>query len=201
MKRIRTILLKLVLMLPLLLLGGCMQTIVGIAAELGVAAAQERTVGGAVDDFTIWTQIKHHYVQEDVNELLVGVSVEVIEGVVHLTGAVVDPASRINAVKLAWQPKGVKEVVNEIQVVENREPASVAKDKWISTQVVSRLLVAEDVKSINYSFETVNAIVYLMGIAQDEQELNKVTNIISKVKGVERVISHVRLRTDPSREL
>ncbi len=186
------------LMLPLLL-SGCVQAILATVAEVGLSVAQERTVGDAVDDAGIMLQIKEAYLQKDVNELTTAVSIEVIEGRVFLTGSVHDPATRINAVRLAWQPKGVKEVINEIQVSKNRGLKQIAKDNGISSQISGKMLLNEDIKSINYSIETVNQIVYVMGIAQNADESELVTDIARTVKGVKRVVSHVRLKDDPLR--
>lgn len=186
------------LMLPLLL-SGCVQAILATVAEVGLSVAQERTVGDAVDDAGIMLQIKEAYLQKDVNELTTAVSIEVIEGRVFLTGSVHDPATRINAVRLAWQPKGVKEVINEIQVSKNRGLKQIAKDNGISSQISGKMLLNEDIKSINYSIETVNQIVYVMGIAQNADESELVTDIARTVKGVKSVVSHVRLKDDPLR--
>lgn len=176
---------------------------VGAITKTSMVVAQERTPGNAIDDFSIWTQIKHLYLQKDTKELLSDVSVEVIEGRVHLTGDVSDPATRIAAVRLAWQPDGVKEVINEIEIggqetfTQNIKVS--AQDRWIKTQLASKLLVTKNIHSVNYSIEVVNGVVYLMGIAQDTYELNAVTNIASTIRNVKRVVSHVRLKSDPNR--
>lgn len=188
----------LILTLPLVL-SGCIKAVVAAVAEVGLSVAQERSVGDAVDDAAIIIEIKEAYLQKDVNELSTAVSVEVIEGRVYLTGSVEDPATRINAVRLAWQPKGVKEVINEIQVAENRGFKQIAKDNGITSQISGKMLLNEDIKSINYSIETVNNIVYIMGIAQSSKEMDLVTNIARTVKGVQKVVSHVRLKNDPLR--
>jgi len=52
-----------------------------------------------------------------------------------------------------------------------------ASDAWISTQIESKLLFTKDIKSVNYSVETIDGVVYLMGIAQDREELDAVTQI------------------------
>jgi osmotically-inducible protein OsmY len=70
---------------------------------------------------------------------------------------------------------------------------------WISTQARTHLLLTKGVRSINYSVITVNQTVYLMGIAQDQAELDRATSIISTVDYVQRVVSYVRLKDDPRR--
>ncbi len=173
---------------------GCIPVVAGGAATGGYVGAQERSVGTSIDDRVIWTEIKHYFLQADVYELLNAVNVEVNEGRVLLTGSVINPQTRQRAVELAWRPKGVKEVINEIQITDKQSIKSFATDSWITSQLKSKMVLDKNIRSINYSVETINGIVYLMGIAKDEQELNAVTNIASTIRGVSQVISHVRIK-------
>lgn len=173
-------------------LNGCLGVFAGATTTAGVVGMQERTVGRGVDDFAIWTKIKNLYVQNNINQLVFNLNIEVIEGRVYLTGRVNDPDVRVDAVRLAWQVSGVKEVVNEIQI-DGSNIKSYASDVWILSQLSARLLVAKEVRSVNYSTDCVNGVVYLMGIARNREELGIVTDIASRIKGVKRVVSHVRV--------
>jgi len=73
------------------------------------------------------------------------------------------------------------------------------RDAWISTQVKARLLFAKNIRSINYSIITVNQTVYMMGIAQDQDELDRATYVASTTDYVQHVTSYVRLKNDPRR--
>lgn len=185
--------------LTMLSLSGCVPLAIGGATETAVIVAQERSVGNAVDDASILLQIKNLYAKNDYKDLLVNVEVKVVEGRVLLTGNVNKPDSQIEAVKLAWQVGGVKEVINEIQINDKSDFWNYAKDVWISTQVRTRLLLGRDIHNINYSVITVNQVVYLMGIAQNQEELNRATNVASATSYVQRVVSYVRLKDDPRR--
>lgn len=182
----------------LLGLSACVPVIVGGAATTGVAAAQERTVGTALDDQTIHSKLTGSYFTKS-DSLFSGVGVEVNEGVVLLTGQVKTQDDAIEAVKLAWQVPGVKEVINEIQVSERPNAQNFAQDTWITSQVKSRLILEKRVKAVNYSVETVNNVVYLIGIAQNAEELERAVLVASRVKGVQQVVSHVRTKDDPRR--
>lgn len=182
------------------LLSGCFGVFIGAAATTGVVVAKETTAGTQVDDTAIYWKIKGLYLNKNAQDLLAGVNVEVTEGRVTLTGKVKTADTSVDAVKLAWQPNGVKEVINEIQIIEEHTLKEIWQSKWIKTQVVTKITATKDIRSLNYSVEVVNGIVYLMGIAQDTDELNTVTNLASTVKGVEKVVSHVRIKNDPSRE-
>lgn len=187
-----------VLALPVLT-SGCVTLGMAAATETAVAVAQERTVGDAVDDTTILAQIKHFYLQKDVNDLFPNVEIKVVEGVVLLTGNVDKVDTQIEAVRLAWQASGVREVINEIQISDKSGFLNYAQDVWISTQVRTRLLLSKNIKSVNYSVITVNQTVYMMGIAQDRDELSRAMNVASTTSYVKQVVNHVRLKDDPRR--
>ncbi len=178
---------------------GCVPLVIGGATEAAVVVAQERSVGSAVDDASILLQIKNLYAKQDFKDLLTNVEVKSVEGRVLLTGNVDKPDSQIEAVKLAWQVNGVKEVINEVQINDKSGFWNYTKDVWISTQVRTRLLFGKNIHNINYSVITVNQVVYLMGIAQNQDELNRATNVASTTSYVQRVVSYVRLKDDPRR--
>ena len=181
------------------LLSGCFGVFLGAAATSGVVASQETTLGTEIDDTAIYWKIKGLYLNQNAQDLFAGVNVKVIEGIVTLTGNVQSADSGVDAVKLAWQTNGVREVINEIQVKEKPELKEIAQNKWIKTQLLARITAEKNVRSLNYTIEVVSGVVYLMGIARDIDELNTVTNIASTVKGVEKVVSHVRVKDDPGR--
>lgn len=183
----------------LLLLSGCIPLLVAGGTETAVVVAQERSVGNAVDDASILVQIKNLYAKQDYKDLLANVEIKVVEGTVLLTGNVDKPDSQIEAVRLAWLVNGVKEVINEVQVNDQAGIWNYTRDVWISAQVKSRLLLEKGVRSINYSIITVNQVVYIMGIAQNQEELDKVTKIASTTSYVQRVASYVRLKDDSRR--
>ncbi|MGE0754183.1 MAG: BON domain-containing protein [Alphaproteobacteria bacterium] len=177
----------------------CVPLLVGAGTETAVVVAQERSVGNALDDAGILFQLKNLYAKQDYKDLLANVEVKVVEGRVLLTGNVDKPESQIEAVRLAWTVPGVTEVINEIQINDQAGIWNYTRDVWISTQIKSRLLFARDIRSINFSMITVNQTVYLMGIAQDQTELEKVTYIASTTKYVQNVVSYVRMKDDPTR--
>lgn len=173
-------------------LSGCIPVIGAAATTTGVWTAQERTVGSAIDDKTIWTAIKDVYFRSPDNQILSGVNVEVIQGRVLLSGSVDHEESMLKAVELAWKAKGVKEVINEIQI-RQKSFGNFALDSWVTTQVKSKLLVNEHVRSVNYHVETVNGIVYLFGIAKTQKELDVAAKIASTVPNVKKVVSHIQV--------
>lgn len=181
------------------MISGCVPLLVGAGTETAVVIAQERSPGHAIDDASILLKIKAKFLQQADKDMFKHVEVKVVEGSVLLTGNVEKPESQVEAVRLTWQVDGVKEVINEITVNDKAGFMNYARDVLISNQIRLRLIAAKDVHSINYSVLTVNQVVYLMGIAQDQAELDIVANIASTTNYVQKVVSYVRLKDDPRR--
>ena len=176
-----------------LLLGGCVGVAVGAGATAGVAAYQERGIEAAAIDLNLEAQIVKLWLQQD-ETLTLKLGVEAYEGRILLTGVVEDPEMRADAVRLAWKVVGVREVINEIQVTSDSGIIDLARDSWITTQLKSKLTLDNKVLAINYAIETVNGIVYLIGIAQNQGELDRVIAHSRTIAYVRQVISHVRVK-------
>lgn len=189
---------KRLLILPLMAfwLSGCAGALIGAGATTGVAAYQERGLEGAAKDLQIESRIIGNWFQFE-HALPTKVSVEVYEGRALLTGAVADPRIRANAVRLAWKALEVKEVLNEIQVTGAGDVFDFARDSWITAQLKTKITFDENILAINYVIETVNGIVYLIGIAQDQAELDRVIAHGRVLGHVKKIISHVRLKRAP----
>ena len=180
-----------------LTLGACAPVVIGAGAGAGVAASQERGFKGAVADTEVRLEINHLWLQESVS-LYSKVNLQVQEGRVLLTGQVPNPEARITAVRLAWQAEGVREVINEIEVGDTSSLLDAARDQWISARLRARLLADREIASINYSIETVNAAVYLIGVAQNQAELDRAIAHAREISYVRRVVDYLRLKTDPA---
>ena len=182
-----------------LALGACAPAVVGAGAAAGVAASQERGFKGAIADTEIRLEINHLWLQESTS-LYRKVNLQVQEGRVLLTGQVPNPEARVTAVRLAWQAEGVREVINEIEVADTSSLLDAARDEWIATKLRARLLADAEVASINYSIESVNGALYLIGVAQDQAELDRVLAHARDIAYVRRVVTYVRLKSDPARK-
>jgi osmotically-inducible protein OsmY len=179
-------------------LQGCVAAAVGAGATAGVAATEERGIKGAVNDTAIRAEINHYWLQKD-ESLFANCNLQVQEGRVLVSGAVKDADTRAEAIQLAWKAKGVREVINEIEVTNEGGIGHYARDTAIVTELRSKLLFAKDIQSVNYSIESVNGTVYMLGVAQNQVELDKALNIARNVNYVRRVVSHVLLKDDPRR--
>ena len=177
-------------------LSGCAGTVVGAGATAGVAAYQERGFEGAAQDLKIQAAITELWFNFD-HTFVVRLGLDVYEGRALLTGAVDDAKVRADAVRLAWKAAGVKEVINEIQVTAEGGPLVIARDTWITAQLASRITFDETILAINYNIETVTGTVYLIGIAQNQDELDRVKAHARTLTYVRKIISHVRVKGAP----
>jgi hypothetical protein len=100
-------------------------------------------------------------------------------------------------VRLAWKPKGVKQVINEIRVAKGGGVTGYARDTWITSRLRAAITFNRDIQSINYSIDTVQGTVYLMGVAQNQQELNRVVEIARTIPDVKQVVSYVKIQGQP----
>lgn len=48
--------------------------------------------------------------------------------------------------------------------------------------------------SINYTIETVNQIIYIMGIAQNQEELDRLIQHAKNIANVKKVVSYARIK-------
>jgi osmotically-inducible protein OsmY len=172
-------------------LSGCALA-VGAGAGVGVVAAEERGLRGRASDLQIEAQIVDAHIKDGIR-MMTAIGVEVYEGRVLLTGATEDQSMADRAVQIAWSVPGVQAVMNEIQITTSGA-ADFAQDSWISAQLSSKLALDKDILSINYSIETVNRVVYLIGIAQNRAELDKVIAHANNIQYVTKVVNHVRLK-------
>ena len=173
-------------------------TAIGLGAAGSTVVLQERGFQGAANDSRVALDVRDRLFRADL-DLFGAVNVTVNEGRVLLTGKVAEPDARVEAVRLAWQASGVREVINGIEVTDRSGLVDVARDTWITTRLRTRLLVDREIHSINYSIETVNRVVYILGIGQHPAEIARVVDHARDIPYVRRVVSHAVGKDDPRR--
>ena len=176
-----------------LFISGCQSAYMATVTQAVLIDKEERSFNNFVEDTIIVAQLKNAYFSNN-EKIFFNVSVEVTEGRVLLTGSVEQIDERIEATKLAWGIEGVNEVINEIQISNDEGILDYADDLIMKTKINAKLLLDKDILNLNYSVEVVNSIVYLIGIAQSQKELDSVINISESTYGVQNVINYVRLK-------
>lgn len=194
---------KIAIFLILLFSTSCVEIAILTSIKTADLATREKSIADSGKDLIISSKLIKDLASKKLKIPSNMVDVTVSEGRVLMTGVVRDEESAKNAVNIAWKNEDVKEVIDEIQLVKKfrifRSSGQYLKDTIITSNIQSKLLFTKNIASINYEVITVNNIVYLLGIANSNAELNKVSNIAAKASGVNRVVSHVILQNDGRR--
>jgi len=183
-----------------LFLSGCASAVMGGAATLGLAGVQERSIKDAAIDLEIELLIQDNMFREDTEEMFAAIDVIVIEQRVLLVGNVINDNLRDKAAAIAWETKKVKEVLNEVTINKNLNLVSSAKDARISLNLSGLLIGDSDISDINFSHSVSGQTIYIIGIAENEEELNNVLDHARTIPSVNKVVSHIILRDDPKRK-
>ncbi len=183
-----------------LFLSGCASAIVGGAATLSLAGVQERSIKDAAIDLEIELLIQDNMFREDTEKMFSAIDVIVIEQRVLLVGNVVNEKIRDKAAAIAWETNKVKEVLNEVTINKNLNLVSSAKDARISLNLSGLLIGDSNISDINFSHSVSGQTIYIIGIAENDSELNNVLNHARTIQGVKKVVSHIILKNDPIRK-
>lgn len=182
---------------------------VAAIAVLGILAACTQPTGlinvasSPVEDRSLETLRDDTAITFDINEILLGekyrdlfpeISTDVYEHIVMLTGTVKFAGNKQRASDLVRGVKGVKRIINELQVTSDYGIGPAANDLWIETKLKVLLLGTKDIRSINYRWRSVNGTVYLIGAARSQVELNTVLDVIRKTERVKKVVNHAWIR-------
>ena len=159
---------------------------------------QERSIGNAIDDVRIKTELDAK-LADDSTGLFLRASTSVVEGRVHLAGYVKSPEDRLTATRLAWTIQGVHQVDNDMDVTDRSGWLDAAGDFIIKTELAAALVADESIKDVNYSTDVVHGVVYVMGVGQNQAEVDRVLTHARNLSGVKRVENYVLLKDDPAR--
>jgi osmotically-inducible protein OsmY len=169
---------------------------IGAGATVTNMAMEERGFVNSARDKAIWTDISARMLNKS-DKLFQNIDVQVHEGRVLLTGFVQKREDRIEATRIAWEPDGVREVVDEIKLGRSLDAGDFAEDVALIQQIRLKLMFDRNIRAINYSVDCIRSTVYLMGIARTPAELQRVIDHVRDVPYVRAVVNHVRVRTDP----
>ena len=179
------------------LLSGCVLLAGGAAVAGFQTARQERTIGDALDDRAIKTELDAKLRQT--SGLRFGVATTVVEGRVLLAGRVSAPEARLDATRIAWTITGVVKVDNDLEVAETAGWLDRPQDFIMRQALVAKILGDSAIREVNYTTDVVHGIVYLMGVGQNQEEVDRVVAHANSLRNVKRVENYVVLKDDPVR--
>lgn len=162
------------------------------------AAVEDRSSADIAKDLELKAKITADVIDK-MGTVAASLSADVYEQDVMLTGIVDTDALKAQAGSLTKKVTGVKAVYNEIRVVKpvNKEKGAVegfVDDTVIESKINALLLDASGVSVTNYRWRSVHGHVYLFGRALGDAELKKAIGVVKGIKGVQSVISRVKVR-------
>ena len=189
---------KILIFLSLFILYGC----VGVSSQgvLGTGVTiytDPRSLGTQIDDSIMQKSLSIRVAQVN-SKYILSVSTKVIDGHIYLNGTVDTVDEKILLTKLAWKTEGARSVKNNLKVKDKFSLKNEAKDLLITSQIKVALLANKKVKSVNYQINTVNQIIYIFGIAQNEEERREVINEGKQILDVKNVDATIFLVSDLS---
>lgn len=180
----------------------CVETVVvGSFATISIVT-REKSLSATADDALIAAQIDKDFLINGIKGVSNSVGVTVNEGRVLLTGVIRDTSKGDPALAIVWKVKGVKEVIDEIEVdkkgVGVRDFTSSFSDSYITSVIKVKLFFHQSILPSNYKVTTFNNVVYLIGVYKSEDQLRELLQIVSKTSGVKKVVNYV-ISADDSR--
>ena len=177
-------------------LSGCAGAIIGAGAAAIGASNTEKGFATSITDTSILLKIKDKFIQSDI-DLIEGISVQVDDGNVLLVGRIETQELKFKASKLAWEVRGVRSVINDVEIADKVSLKDRAKDATAGANLRRLLITDQFINSLNYSIEVVNGVVYITGIAKDADERDRVVQHARNLSYVNKVADYVILQDDP----
>lgn len=185
---------KLFISFPLLL-SACGPAIVGGVGNVGLSAVEERGFSGYASDQAIDLKIDHEFSGD--LAAFSGIEITVYNGRVLLTGVVGNEKIKKDAIGLAKNVSGVKEVIDGMNIMGKDGLSEYTRDGWMTTKLKASLYADEDVFAPNYLVRTFDKIIYIFGTAQTKEEMKKVTDYAYDITGVRKVVNLIEIAKIP----
>jgi len=159
------------------------------------SASKEKGLGASISDTIISTKISNKIFKYN-PDLIKDTRVFVNNGSVLLTGKVKKPEDKIEFTKIIWKIKGVREVNNEVQIIDVSSIKNIARDIASLSEIRARILTNKKINSLNFSVDVVNDIAYLSGIAENKEEMKLVKDNAASARFIKTVFNFIILNTD-----
>lgn len=121
------------------------------------------------------------------------IDITVYEGRLLLTGTMRSDDGRKKLIENAWKADGVEQIIDEIFVGDKTPFGQGFEDTRIDQTLRARMIASEVVKSGDYKIAVSNAVIYLIGLASGQREIDEATNLARSISGARKVVSYVIL--------
>jgi len=178
-------------------------TLALIAAFVASSSAQQ-TTAEALADTAISARIETLFA---VNESLspFNINTTTVDGVVTLTGSVGDEVAKDLATDLATTVDGVKEVKNELTIVDDPIPPRPQKtwrerieDASLAAAIRSNLLYNKEMKGLKIGVDCDGGHATIYGVVGNEFARDRIAQIVMDTRGVEKVTNNLTVHPSPS---
>jgi hyperosmotically inducible protein len=178
-----------------LISSGCAPVVIGgAAAGAYKTGTDERTMGTMVDDSTISSTVKFDLISaSDVKAR--HIDVDVLAGVVTLTGLVESETEIKRAEEIASAVEGVQGVTN-LLAVGSKTMGQAIDDKFIVGVINKNLIAEPNMKSWSIDVDSNNGVVTLTGIVSNAELKERALEIAANTAGVVKVVDNLKV-TNP----
>lgn len=164
---------------------------------LAAACASSRTLSGSFNELGANAELKA-VLFADRSFDYSDVDLTMYEDRLMLTGTMRSQDGHKKLVENAWKADGVKQVIDEIIVGDHTSFGQGLEDTRIDETIHTKFLTSGNIRNANYKIAVSDGVVYLIGVARDENELNDALEAARTVSGVKAVVSHAVYRTLPA---
>jgi len=169
----------------------------GVTAGLSTSAyiiARNKTTAESYSDLEIFLAARNKLFAGEYKYLLYHIDLKVHNGAVYIVGNVKSDEHREFIIDSIKKIEGVNQIFDEMSVKEKipffDDLSTSFKDSILTLKAKINLAFVKNVKSINFSLETFEGTVYVVGNAQSSEELEKITEVVSKGIGVDKVVNY-----------
>ncbi|MEM7194706.1 MAG: BON domain-containing protein [Pseudomonadota bacterium] len=180
---------KLAIMLLLSqLVTACIPIAIGTATVTAIdVALDRRTVGRNLDDGALELKLKKDFLLDPMLGNDVNITVTSVNGVVLLTGEVLNEQQRQRASILARNHPETRNVVNELALSGKTSLTSRANDSWITGRVKANLIGNRNIPATSINVTTERGKVYLLGLVT-RSEADAAVQEARRVPGVTHIV-------------
>ncbi len=178
---------KALLAITFTLLAGCGNFLASIESNPIEDDPGERTFGQFIEDNNIETKaiVNIHAADEGFHEA--HISVVAYNGYVLLAGQVQTAELKQKATDVVREIRDVRRIYNELEIAAPSSGMTRTSDTWITAKVKSYLIGSSETEGTRVKVLTENGVVYLMGLATQE-EADRISSKAASLGGVQRVV-------------
>ena len=166
------------------------------AMLFGHYIVEERAVLDSTKDIKSWVSINRKLKAANFDD----VNIVIYEGRVLATGRVKNKQERGRVSEIVWEDVNTKEFIDEMIVSTNTyNIVSMINDPSITSFATSKLLIHPKIRHYNYKITTYNNVLYILGTAYDNDEMDMVLSEIRITPSALKVVSHIRTKDHPLR--